>query len=154
MSHQWETVAGRVLGSSLHDLSGHRQYANTVKPLTCLMIDELNWSRVVNFPGSISSVPDAPGVYAFGKVAKVLGLPSSIEWVYVGESRNLRLRLANHRAIEEANELLAAWLRSNKSGIEVWYATTELKERKTVERRLIREVAPVFNKIKYRIGGN
>lgn len=118
------------------------------------MNDDLVWSRIQNFPGSIASVPDAPGVYAFAKVSSTLGLPLTCEWVYIGESRNLRSRLANHRAIAEANELLAGWLRINKAGVEVWYATTDMNMRKKLERYLIREINPVFNKIKYKLGGN
>jgi hypothetical protein len=113
---------------------------------------ELRWSRIMNFPGSLTSVPEAAGVYAFAKVATTLTLPVTLEWVYVGESKNLRARLSNHRALQEANELLASWLRVNKSGVEVWYAVTDVSKRKQVERTLIQELAPVFNKIKYKGG--
>lgn len=116
------------------------------------MPEELRWSRLINFPGAVAAVPELPGVYAFGRVITVRGLPTAMEWVYVGESRSLRSRLTSHRAIAETNELLAEWLRVQRRDAEVWYSVTDADKRRDIEKELIRTLQPIFNRIKYKKG--
>lgn len=106
------------------------------------------WIRLRPFPSAAEAVPMLPGVYAIGQVRSFKGLPVSVEWVYIGESKNLRNRLANHEALTESNHALRSWLRVTAE-IEVWYSVDK-HHRKAFEKELVRQIQPKFNLIKFK----
>ena len=112
----------------------------------------IRWNRVFSLVGSESVAPDIPGVYAYGSVSQERGLPTRIEWVYVGKAKSISARLRQHAALTEKNVALRDWLRSPVGGAEVWYAAVPLELLSATEITLVRRLRPRFNTIKYRGG--
>jgi excinuclease UvrABC nuclease subunit len=91
--------------------------------------------------------PNAPGVYAIGRVRRDHGLVVKTTWMYVGRSTtSLSRRLRGHRTTDEQNLALRAWLASNPGDLEVWFTSVEsAKQAVALERALIRQLDPPFN---------
>ena len=100
------------------------------------------------------SAPHLPGVYAFGEIQRLHGLPVAISWKYVGRSRNLAQRLAQHAPVREANPALQEWLRANREEMEIWYTPSDDNEAIELERQLIRALQPEYNVVRYQGGSN
>jgi hypothetical protein len=95
-----------------------------------------------------SDLPRAPGVYAVLRVKRTSGIPVSLNVLYVGKSRNLHKRFSQHTdPYRQHNKILNALL--DKPELEFWYVPVEVADLDTVERRLIRELAPSANVVRY-----
>ena len=106
---------------------------------------KLRWTQKYRST-SMARVPEKPGLYAYGKVKKVFELERKRNIVYVGETKNLRRRLSEHRPNEEKNEKLRQYLREEKDVI-CWYCTLEglsKKERRDIETQMIKALNPKF----------
>lgn len=95
-------------------------------------------------------VSERPGIYIIGREEDVEGLPVSSEFAYVGKTKNMRRRLAEHEKLAENNPLLRAYFERHGPRVRVWY-TTDLQraELDDLERNLIRELKPACNRIRY-----
>lgn len=119
-------------------------------------IADLRWTASPNVRVASRFAAPAPGVYAFGRVRRLAGLPYAIEWVYIGRSTTggLRGRLRSHRPLQEANPRLAKWLERHHADAEVWFApTASAAEAVVVEEHLIYQLNPPFNTIGTPKGG-
>lgn len=109
------------------------------------------WRRV-RTPGAASRVaPTIRGVYAFGEVEAIEGLPVGMTWRYVGRSQNLRQRLGQHAPLLETNPDLRDWLACHHDTAELWFASTATNaEARALEMRLVRALKPTFNKVTFK----
>jgi excinuclease UvrABC nuclease subunit len=107
----------------------------------------LSWVSIGSVHGKSHSIPSCPGIYAYGEVERVGGLPVQTRWVYIGQSRNLAKRISvGHDARRESNEALRTWFRKARKDVELWFAPVPLSDLDKVERALIQQVQPDFNK--------
>jgi len=104
----------------------------------------LRW-RYKHLSESNSSVPASPGVYIIGHHDSLHGFHLNRVYIYVGETRNLRRRLDEHRPDTEQNPGLRSHLRRNYTTVVCWYAPTDAGRLKTVQDDLIRKLRPEFN---------
>jgi excinuclease UvrABC nuclease subunit len=94
---------------------------------------------------------DMPGLYVIGN--KNYNEHSNLEqfwnWVYVGISQNLRIRLFQHQIENERKHDLKKWLSFN-SEIKVKYFYTDINRQdlEKLETKLIRIIKPQFNILK------
>jgi predicted GIY-YIG superfamily endonuclease len=85
-----------------------------------------------------------------GHIQFLEGLEVSREYIYAGRTDNMRRRLSEHTHLTEKNAPLQKYLRTTKREIHVWYSTDfPLDEIPRVEKTLIRDLNPKFNRIKY-----
>lgn len=105
----------------------------------------LGWTAIPLPCTSKFVLPESCGVYAYGEVCRVGGLPALVSWLYVGKASSIRQRvISGHRPDREPNQSLRNWLRIAKSG-ELWFATLPADAVDSVESHLIRELQPAFN---------
>ena len=107
----------------------------------------LAWYRLP--VGSVLAAPPIPGVYAYGAVEAVHGLPVRLDWAYVGQARNLAARLTQHDPTREPHPGLRQWLVAHAGTGEVWYAPMDAQYLNGVERHLIRHLRPRLNRRLY-----
>jgi excinuclease UvrABC nuclease subunit len=102
------------------------------------------------FVTSNSNLPTKHGIYAFGVEHAVCGLIVENDICYVGQATNLRRRLNQHAPWSETNPGLDDFMKSRKKDIRVWY-TSDLPRSNLdkVERKLIRSLKPIYNRITY-----
>lgn len=113
-------------------------------------IDKLIWTATPNVTVASRLAASVPGVYSFGRVRRLGGLPYAIEWKYIGRSTTggLRGRLRSHRPLLEANPALQKWLARHHDDAEVWFAPTgSVQAAIDIEKRLIYELDPEFNTV-------
>jgi len=107
----------------------------------------LKWTAVGTTHGKNTCIPETSGVYAYGEITRVAGLPVTTKWVYVGKAVNLRQRIGNgHDARWERNDALRAWLTAGKTAVELWFAQVPRDELNRVERWLVGAAQPLFNR--------
>ena len=107
----------------------------------------LSWVPLGSIHGKNHNIPSCSGIYAYGEVERVGGLPVQTKWVYIGKSCNLRKRIAvGHDVRRESNQELRTWFKKARKDVELWFAPVALSELDQVERALIRQVQPDFNK--------
>jgi excinuclease UvrABC nuclease subunit len=95
-----------------------------------------------------SSVPQDSGVYVITDVNRVMGLPTSINVLYVGKANNLRRRFLDH--VSPWREHNKGLLSIDSSGtLEFWFSEYPSEQIDQLERELIRESKPSQNVIKY-----
>jgi hypothetical protein len=113
------------------------------------MGDPRRWrSKVIN--STVSHVAGAPGLYVLGHIHFLEGLEVGREYIYAGRTDNMRRRLSEHTQLTEKNVPLQKYLRATKREVYVWYSTEfPLGEIARVEKTLIRDLNPKFNRIKY-----
>lgn len=104
----------------------------------------MRW-RSKSVAASNSNVPTSPGVYVIGCIDQYEGLVLSSNYLYVGETRNLRRRLDEHLPQNEQNAGLRAYLQQNYSEAICWFKPTELERRKKLQDDLIVKIRPRFN---------
>jgi excinuclease UvrABC nuclease subunit len=109
----------------------------------------LRWSVTRGLDAAIRNAPKTSGVYAIGIRASLLGLPTDFQWVYIGKSKALPRRLAEHRKEIEENPRLQAWLTENYNRVEIWVARVDNDALAAVETKLIKELQPDANRIRY-----
>lgn len=107
------------------------------------------WRASRSVAGAALLAAQTAGVYAIGKVDRLHGLPVRAEWAYVGRTESLRRRLLEHLPTVEDNPGLRAWLRRNRGKLEVWLLAADSSVSRRLERTLIKEIQPLFNRIRY-----
>lgn len=114
------------------------------------MSDQRRWR--LRRLGSIGlGAPALPGIYVLGRAMRFEGLTIKHEFVYAGKTDNLLRRLSQHTRWTERNPGLADWLRSVKGEAWIWYTVVEnVDELDELERAVIREILPVYNRLTYR----
>ena len=108
-----------------------------------------SWRQAGLLSGSSYTVPPISGVYAIGKPIDVSGLPSKMQWVYVGRTNDLSRRLSEHEPINEVNIELRDWVVANLTSAEAWYTIAVPEIAKDLEIKLVRALKPKFNRIRY-----
>ena len=74
-------------------------------------------------------------------------------YVYIGKTQNLRRRLSEHTHLTETHPFLADYLRRHRHSAKIWYTVDiDSKAVDGLEKKLIRELKPEFNRLKY-VGG-
>lgn len=113
----------------------------------------MKWHRK-KFTTTNAHIPPRPGIYIIGSIIQFYDLPLQHDYVYVGQSKNLRRRLDQHSPWKEVNPSLEEYVRRQKAVLSVWY-TTDLGDigLDNLERDLIRKLQPVFNRILYQGNG-
>jgi len=105
----------------------------------------LGWTALTLPCTSKLSLPETSGVYVYGQICRVGGLPASVKWLYVGKASSIRQRvMSGHHPDRESNHSLRNWLRIADDG-ELWFATLPIESIDSVESHLIRELHPAFN---------
>lgn len=107
------------------------------------------WRATRSLDGAALLAAKTPGVYAIGRVHRHYGLPVRAEWAYVGRTASLRRRLLEHEPAVELNPGLRNWLRRNGDKLEVWLLAADASISRQLERALIREIRPLYNRIRY-----
>ena len=69
------------------------------------------------------------------------------EYVYVGETNNLKRRLGEHLPTTEQNPDLRVHLRRNYESLICWYVPTDADQTREVQDELIRMIQPRFNTV-------
>ena len=106
----------------------------------------LRWAQVPTVHGKSNSIPSESGIYAYGEVRRVGGLPVEISWVYIGKSKNLKTRIGSgHDSSRESNQELKRWMKRGKESVELWFALVPEAALHTVESHLIATINPTFN---------
>src|SRR4051794_57331 len=113
------------------------------------VLQNLSWHRVRAGRAAGTAVPSLPGVYAYAAVDESYGLPTSVEWMYIGKARRLSRRLGQHDPVRESNPGLSRWLAEEGASSQLWYSVLPSKELDVVEQELIRTIRPKFNRILY-----
>lgn len=113
------------------------------------MLDAKVWRATRSLTSAALLAARTPGVYAIGKVDRLHGLPVRAEWAYVGRTDSLRRRLLEHGPSVESNPGLRGWLRGNRDKLEVWLLAADASLSRRLERVLIRDIQPLFNRIRY-----
>lgn len=113
-------------------------------------IFNFNWNTI-NFNNSHVYLKDMPGLYVIGN--KIYNLQSNLEqswdWVYVGISQNLRLRLFQHQIENERKLDLKKWLSfSSEIYVKYFYTNINRQDLEKLETRIIRITKPKFNILK------
>lgn len=98
--------------------------------------------------GIESSVPTTSGIYAVVHTARIHGLATDVQWLYIGQSRNLRRRCNQHTHWQEPNPALEAI--RNTYDYEFWWASVAVEDLDEVERDLIDHLRPAGNRIRGR----
>ena len=107
--------------------------------------------RAKSLTSTVGHVSASAGLYAIGHIDSTLGLELGRTIMYIGQSKNLRRRFAEHSHLAESNPCLASYLRRNRSRVRIWYATDVPRlQINTLERQLIRQLDPVCNRVKYK----
>ena len=106
--------------------------------------------RMKNVATTNTHMPAAPGLYVVGHADEYCGLEVGRTYVYVGKTLNLRRRLSEHTHLTELHPELGGYLRQYRGKARVWYTSDiETGEIDTLERKLIRQLKPTYNRIKY-----
>ena len=109
----------------------------------------VEWQNYRSINAAIRMSPTTSGVYAIGQRTARQGLPVSFQWAYVGRSDRLRARLKRHQRHSEDNPGLRAWLHKYVENVEVWVALTNSAHSRLLEVRLVQELQPSHNRIKF-----
>ena len=103
-----------------------------------LRIKELDWKTPNTYSQNFASIPPKPGVYLL--VGFIFDKPSFIikekSIIYVGSSKNLKLRHRNHEVIRILSEIYD-YMR---------FYFKEYEDFRNEEKRLINIIKPKFNK--------
>lgn len=117
-------------------------WEKTLKVKSCL-----KWKAVSGGHGKNSNIPTHSGIYAYAEVKRHCGLVISTQWVYIGQSRNLKQRISQgHDSRYEKNEELRSWLKRNYENVELWFAHVDEDRLDEIERHLVGTINPLFNK--------
>ena len=69
------------------------------------LIEGRRWVRLPTARAGSGAAPSLPGIYVYGEVFGVLGLPVELRWMYVGRSGDLRRRFSDHEGYRELEML-------------------------------------------------
>ena len=108
----------------------------------------VSWKNTGFFKSMAYRVPQSSGVYVITDVKRVVGLPTSINVLYVGKATNLRRRFLDHvNPWREHNKGLL--LMGDTGTWEFWFSEYPSEQIDQLERELIRDSKPSQNIIKY-----
>jgi excinuclease UvrABC nuclease subunit len=109
------------------------------------------WQKISYRKVLADLVPRASGIYAVMNIRRAFGLPLESSPVYVGKSKNLRRRFAEHLSgkVEPNNGLRSLIGAPN---MEFWFTRLSGVEMDEFEKTVIRGVQPSENIIKYNKG--
>jgi excinuclease UvrABC nuclease subunit len=102
------------------------------------------WAACSYGRGLEAVVPEASGLYAVVEVSRLHGLPTSMVWLYVGQSKNLRRRYREHVHWTEPNPGLDAVRLSHSH--EFWWTASPHQSLNAIEADLIDQLAPSANR--------
>ena len=108
---------------------------------------ELHWNSKL-LRTSLSHVPSVPGLYAFGRQELFHNFEAQRVYVYIGQTKNLKIRLEEHRPNTEKNIELRRYLKEYYDEIRCWYCPlirVPKAERIRLEQELIAYFKPEFN---------
>lgn len=109
-------------------------------------LPNLIWTSVRTVHGKSINIPSESGIYAYGEVRRVGGLPVETTWVYIGKSKNLKTRISSgHDHRRESNRQLKHWITRTKDGVELWFAPVAEAHLDRVESHLVSTIKPSFN---------
>lgn len=111
-------------------------------------LQKLAWHSTYSVALAHKVVPDAPGVYAYAELSELRGLTITKTWMYVGQGRSLSSRLHRHQVHLETNRALRDWLHRT-SERQLYYAEVEVALLDQVERDLISQLRPRFNRKRF-----
>jgi len=103
----------------------------------------VKWTVSTYGRGIPAAVPRVSGIYAIGRVGRLHGLITDIEWLYVGQSRDMRRRYEQHTHRLEPNPALEA-IRDTYDH-EFWWIPVTAERLDSVERELIFALQPPGN---------
>lgn len=107
-----------------------------------------DWSIVDYHRAFGEGVPIASGLYAIVQSKRVLGMPISTTPLYIGKSKNLRRRFAEHTdPFREHNRALNDAVAGRD--LEFWFVTIPHDQLGEAERTAIRALNPITNVIRY-----
>lgn len=107
--------------------------------------DNMKW-RMSSISTPLSQIPEKPGLYAIGHRELVGGLEKGREYVYIGQTKNLRRRLNEHSRLNETKEGLRLYLSENQHRAMCWYTImVDESEILSIEKMLIRVFDPEYN---------
>lgn len=112
----------------------------------------VTWTETRSLRQAALRAGDLPGVYLIGGLDEIAGVPRAYDWVYVGRSKSLGRRLAEHLPAHELNPPLREWLQLVGAGLVVRFAVLPELETKRVEKELVRSLAPKHNRIMFTYG--
>ena len=118
------------------------------------MRESFRWHRK-SLASSVSSIPALPGIYVIVRTNQKFGLETTREFMYVGQTKNMRRRLSEHDYAREQNPSLGEFLRNNRSSasLAIWYTTDPAEPNlDRIERELILDLMPAFNRRTYKKG--
>jgi len=106
------------------------------------------WRHVDYHRASGTYLPKMPGIYAVLRVKRTFGIPVNLNVLYVGKSKNLQRRFTQHtdpyrqhnKALNEIHDT---------QGLEFWYVQAGVEELDQLERKLIHELVPSANIVRY-----
>lgn len=112
-------------------------------------LPKLDWNTVGVVTLAHKCTPSASGVYIYATPIEVHGLLVGQRWMYIGQGRDLAVRLSDHQVHTESNRRLRDWLRRPGAPRRLYYALVEPERLDDVERELIRRLEPEFNHKRY-----
>ena len=105
------------------------------------------WNVLSTTHGKSDALPTYSGIYAYAEISRVNGLPVSCNWIYIGQSLNIRRRISQgHDYRYETNHELRDWLKRPKKDVELWFCHVQPEDLDTVELQLVSEINPTYNK--------
>ena len=111
------------------------------------------WNQVEYHPTYDTFVPKMSGIYAVLRVERAIGIPINLSVLYIGKSKNLQRRFRQHtNPYLEHNKALNKLQSMN--GLEFWFFQVGVEKLDELERKLIRELIPVANIVRYAHGAN
>ena len=118
-----------------------------------ITMSEIPIWRMKHIASTNAHLPASPGLYAIGNEDEICGLEIGRIYVYVGKTGNLRRRLSEHTHLTELHPDLGGYLRRYRGKAKIWYTSNvAADDLDTLERRLIRELKPIYNRVKYEKG--
>lgn len=109
----------------------------------------MEWSCAGYSFGLVRTVPELSGIYLVAQISRIHGLPLDMQVLYVGRANNLRRRYRSHVDLREQNPALNRLVASGRTDIEFWWAALPDGELDAAERRVIKDLMPVANRVTY-----
>ncbi len=108
----------------------------------------LLWKSLALKKGLARHVPAKSGVYVIRSVKRVMNLPVTQEFIYIGKSVNLQRRYKEHCSLDAEHNAELLTVRWNQE-LGFWYAFASKSKISELEKQLISQLDPKTNIIKY-----
>ena len=113
---------------------------------------ELEWKSIALKKGLERHLPAKAGIYVVKEVQRIMNLPVSQKFIYVGKSLNLERRYKDHCSIGSEHNPGLLTERLNKD-LEFWYALANKDQITKLEKELIKAIKPTANIVMYKEKG-